>query len=610
MSKGKLFLVVLFITAVPTLLAPFAVAYIGVLPRGGIAPVFLNPATVSVIILYHLAILFVVKRNTGKILNYDGGESGAAEVLKNIVKTPRKILLSSMFYGIIVPLAAARSIGIMSGGDLIILFASAVFMTGIPFYIMFIRIFEKEGSKIPFDNRYISMSITVRFTLVISLTLFAMIALQMISVKYFVMPSGGEAVSVNQAIIKKIFPINGIGIVLTIINILLLFTGVNKRINDCKSLAIKLAEGVLSSENLDIDSRDELGSLKNSLNMVKNNTMTLIKGITGQFRSHLEIKDRLSSLSGGNSSSVGRIAESVEKVRRQTEVLNENVINTVNSSAVLSEQIGIMHKKTSEQGSVVRKTSETTKEMLSSLNSISNSSRDKIEKAKSLIDVSARESRNLSETVSYIDEININIKKIHEILEIISDISKRTNMLAMNAAIEAAHAGEAGKGFGVVSDEIRKLADSTAVSTSEIVQSIAEITDTVAKVSGIGSETARNYEAIHQDIIGVIESFREIEERVVQINTDGRDLFTLSDQLKSISGSVTGNTGSMRLKIEEVDRIMSALKKISEETQDAVAFAGSAAKSISESSGELNVLTEELEKSSLLMEKEINRFTF
>jgi len=481
-------------------------------------------------------------------------------------------------------------------------------MTGIPFYIMFIRIFERAGSEIPFDSKHMSMSIKMRFTLVISLTLFAMIALQTLSVKYFIMP---ESVSIyaSRDLIQRILPINAAGVIFTIINILLLFTGINKRINDSSGLAVKLADGNLTSADLDIDSRDELGSLKNSLNLVKNNTMTLVKGITLQFSSHLDINNRLNSLSNVNSDSVEKITGSIARVKNQIEMLNNSVINTVNSSRSLSDQVGNVYNRITEQGNLIKKTSNTTNIILSSLNTISNTSREKILKAKELIDVSERESRNLSETVSYIREINVNIKKIYEMLAKISDISDRTNMLAMNAAIEAAHAGNAGKGFGVVAEEIRKLADSTAKSSSEISESIAEITGTVSRVSGIGAETAKNYQAIHQDIISVIESFSGIEEMVKQINEDGKELFALSDELHSISSSVSDSTGDMRIKIEEVDKVMPVLKKISEETMTAATFAENAADTISESSAELNRLTDELKHSSRLMEEEINRFT-
>ncbi len=615
-------LVVLLITAVPTVLSPFIFSYIGLISFEKTIIMIFNPLTVASVFAYHLFILLNVRRNALQIVNYGsaaGDERLTVSILKNIVKTPRKILLFSVLYGILIPLITLKSAGVPSPvGDTVILFASAVFMTGIPFYILFIRIFEKAGSKIPFDNRYISMSITMRFTLVISLTLFSMIAIQMISIKYFSLPASAAAESIdasgmqlmNNAMIKRILPVNAAGVLLTIINILLLFTGINKRIFDCKKLAISLAEGNLLSEDLDLDSRDELGSLKNSLNLVKNNTRKLMNGITLQFQAHKTVKDKLGMLSRGNRTSVENIIENIAAVRKQTEILDESVIKTAENSELLTTRIEGVFGKISQQGGIIRKTSETTTLMLSSINAVSESSREKIKNSKKLVNSSADENKNLADTMRYIVDIKNNIKKIDNILEIITDIADRTNILAMNAAIEAAHAGDAGKGFGVVSQEIRKLADSTGESTSGISRSMSEITGNVGKFSDAGLKTSESFKNIHHDIIGVIESFTDVEERVKKINSDGKGLLALSDDLDSISDVVSESTAKIREKVEEVGREMALMRSTSAETKTAAAFAEEAAGAISLSSEGLSRLTEELEHSAVMLEKEMKRFSF
>ena len=606
MKSRKIFLNAFLITAVPTCLFPLVAGYCGFSSPLVVVSLYSRLLAAFTIISYHAAIIVFLKKRADKIRQAPADKE-TEKILEIIVRSPRKILLASIVYGFILPVSAVY--GRLSGasGDAVLLFMSTLFMTGIPFYILFIRQFEKSGSQFPFDSRYLSMSLTLRFTLVITLTLFAMVSLQILSVKYFNISAGIK--DINREIILRILPINGAGVTLTVINILLLFTGIKKRINDCKLLAVKLAGGNLSCENLEIDSRDELGYLKSSLNMVKNNTLALVRGITLQFRAHLEIKDSLNSLAGGNLNAASEIAGSMTNLKNQAEVLNRSAADTVESSSGLSAQIENTFNKITEQADLVKKCSVTTNRMLSALNSISASSREKIEKARELVGVSDDENSSLMETVGYIEEVKADIKKIHDIVGIISDISSRTNMLAMNAAIEAAHAGEAGKGFGVVAEDIRKLADSTARSSYEISQTISDITETVSKVSEIGTSTADNYSRVHRDIVDVIESFRQIEERVKQINEEGRDLFTLSDRLGLISENVLGSTAEMRKKIEEVDSVVSVLKRISDETGNAVSAAESGTVSISGSSEKLSRLTEELDSSSRLIGNEINRFT-
>jgi len=212
--------------------------------------------------------------------------------------------------------------------------------------------------------------------------------------------------------------------------------------------------------------------------------------------------------------------------------------------------------------------------------------------------------------MKYIIDIKNNIKKIDNILEIITDIADRTNILAMNAAIEAAHAGDAGKGFGVVSQEIRKLADSTGESTSGISRIMSEITGNVGKFSNAGLKTSESFKNIHHDIIGVIESFTDVEEQVKKINSDGNGLLALSDDLDSISEVVSESTAKIRDKVEEVGREMALMRSTSAETKTAAALAEAAAGAISLSSEGLSRLTEELEHSAAMLEKEMKRFSF
>lgn len=144
-------LVVLLITALPTVLSPFIFSYIGLISFEKTKIMIFNPLTVVLVIAYHLFVLFTVRSNALQIVNYDssaGDEGLTISILKNIVKTPRKILLFSVLYGILIPLLTLKSTGVQApAGDTVILFASAVFMTGIPFYILFIRFFEKAGGQ-------------------------------------------------------------------------------------------------------------------------------------------------------------------------------------------------------------------------------------------------------------------------------------------------------------------------------------------------------------------------------------------------------------------------------------------------------------------------------
>ncbi|MCL2070525.1 MAG: methyl-accepting chemotaxis protein [Treponema sp.] len=206
---------------------------------------------------------------------------------------------------------------------------------------------------------------------------------------------------------------------------------------------------------------------------------------------------------------IARSLEAIEKINSLVEKLDTS-INTQSES--------------------VEESSAVTGKIVSSLKGTSDLSRQKRESIMELIDNAAKGQEAMKETILAVQDISKSVDGIASAIKIISVIASNTNLLAMNAAIEAAHAGEAGKGFAVVADEIRRLSESTRENSRSIAQTLSNI------ISGITTTSKRT-----GDTGGLINDMSD------EINSFAGTMTELIDTLGVLSAESTGITNSLNV---------------------------------------------------------------
>jgi methyl-accepting chemotaxis protein len=169
----------------------------------------------------------------------------------------------------------------------------------------------------------------------------------------------------------------------------------------------------------------------------------------------------------------------------------------------------------------------------------------------------------MNRTVDTIQEIHGGIDSITEITSLILDIAGRTNLLAMNAAIEAAHAGESGRGFAVVADEIRKLAENTAQNSQGIKQAVDSIVTAIRRSSDAGNETASLFKEMEGEIATLIDSLREVDSGIGEIGVGSEQVMTSMVTLREHSQGLREDAGRMNSNTEKVGEVLDRLSKAS-----------------------------------------------
>ena len=218
--------------------------------------------------------------------------------------------------------------------------------------------------------------------------------------------------------------------------------------------------------------------------------------------------------------------------RRTTVYINrqykEHIVRAIGLIEEINDLVKDLDAKINSQSNSVNSSSSVTGEIVKSIKDTSDFSQRKREDIKDLIENASKGQGAMRETVEAVQNIAQSIDGIGAAIKIISVIASNTNLLAMNAAIEAAHAGEAGKGFAVVADEIRRLSESTRDNSRNIAQTLSNI------IAGINTTSRRTGEA------GNI-----IDEMSKEINGIAATMTSLIDVLDDLSKKSSGVTTSL-----------------------------------------------------------------
>jgi methyl-accepting chemotaxis protein len=163
-------------------------------------------------------------------------------------------------------------------------------------------------------------------------------------------------------------------------------------------------------------------------------------------------------------------------------------------------------------------------EILANIQSILTLSQTSQKKVQALGEVTANGLSNLESVVSLITTVTDQSEKLQEANKLISQIASQTSLLAMNAAIEAAHAGEAGRGFAVVADEIRKLADNATNQSKAIKQGIKEVVTSIVQVNEVSQGTQSSFKKVSEEMQAVQGASAEIEAAMEEQTKGGQEI--------------------------------------------------------------------------------------
>lgn len=303
-----------------------------------------------------------------------------------------------------------------------------------------------------------------------------------------------------------------------------------------------------------------------------------------------------------------RISLGADYIDSRVENLDKLLGESIKENAETQKSIDAFTKQLESQTSSIIQTGEVIENIANELKiSINNLDNNKLI-SENVIAVTEECGAKIKETVNGISKISDAINVANGTIEIVDNIAQQTNLLAMNAAIEAAHAGEAGKGFAVVATEIRKLAETTSKQVKSITDSLQSVIDIVGITTNLGNDTGTAFAGISTQIDKFIKVFDNVINDFSNLGDKNKLIYMDFEKIKSMNNVVAEKMDGISKKIEENNNHLEQIHLCSEEIKTIVQR--NATESIQLSKGQVPVYKNVIENAKHLeqIRKYINAF--
>ncbi len=354
--------------------------------------------------------------------------------------------------------------------------------------------------------------------------------------------------------------------------------------------------------------KDEIGHLSVNFNNFMEKLTDIVNQIKTSSQKNLEIKNLLSSSTVATTGEIKDINTQILSMKELILNLNSNISETDSDVNQIIKQVEVLDKTVEDESSAIEESSAAINQMVASINSVSNITKSKNDLIQHLLNKTETGGKLIDNSTHLVELVNNQLEEIKEITTIINKISSQTNLLAMNAAIEAAHAGEAGKGFSVVADEIRKLATTTSSSIGEISNVIKSVTININDSSKSSIEAKKAFKLVDSDVKEFARGLNEITLATQELSTGGNEILEALHLLNNVSLEVQDTSKELTKMSESMKVSMKKANLVTESVTGSIEEVVSSSKKISNTITEMIEYNNILEETTEKLSSEISKF--
>jgi methyl-accepting chemotaxis protein len=348
---------------------------------------------------------------------------------------------------------------------------------------------------------------------------------------------------------------------------------------------VAVAANTLSQMRFDIKTsklrKDEIGVMQKALYAIRDTLRQTMGEINDeQLGKQLNISRNLNQIINRSTEELVTISGGMDVLEGKTREEHESVRETSESVADIINSIEALNRAVESQSESIASSSELIEQMVKGIRDIQATVHEANEITETLGESSRDGKKTLEQLTDNLSRMAERSAALEKANETIANIAAQTNILAMNAAIEAAHAGESGKGFAVVASEIRKLAVSSNRESESISTEIKNMAEAIIGIRKVSGNTVESMNHIFMKLSEMSASFASIKGTIEMQAVNGGRILDALKKIRSMADEVNSGSGSIQRGSTAIDQTIKHLRAVSEEVSSSVSSAQQASRQI------------------------------
>lgn len=394
--------------------------------------------------------------------------------------------------------------------------------------------------------------------------------------------NGNAIIARGQNSLKLVVLLSGAAVVMSIVIAFVLSNEISGKIKLIKERMGLIADGMLNLEHVEISGRDELAELALATNSMQEQLTAIVVNILDSSEQLAGHSEELTQ--SANEVKIGseQVALTMQELATGSEAQASNASALASAMDTFNEEFRLVN----ENSLIIADASRHVIDQSNESEQLMNLSSQQMESIEAI----------MKQAVSKMQSLEFQTQEITALVRLIQNIADQTNLLALNAAIEAARAGEHGRGFAVVADEVRKLSEQVAVSVKDITGFVGKIQSESRDVSVSLEQGYTEVKAGSEQIQRTTDVLNEMED---SLNEMIQNILLVSDKMSGL----TENTASMSVAIEEI-------ASISQESAAGVEETSAASQQINSSMEEVSINSEQISGLAEMLHAIVNHFKF